>query len=262
MINDPLLSPLLIQMAVFSTIDETERTVGVSSVRLTGQAEFNGGAPPVKFDNLLAADNGSALQTSISAAMPVAFVMQGGFERVQLKRIDLNLEAFDHKKQLTIDTVTAARRDVKPGEKVHLNVTLTGENGVEVTRQVEYEVPLSAMPGPLYFTVSDASSANIADYRQVLTTPMRTPAQLLAVVNNLHPNNRAYVRVWRADPAFQFEGADLPDPPPSVAMILASSQPASAGIAQTRNSKIAQFEIDAGDMAITGAKTIQVEVKE
>jgi hypothetical protein len=188
--------------------------------------------------------------------------MQGGFDALQLKSITLNLEAYDHKKQLTIDGVTAARREVKPGEKVMLNVSLAGDNGVEVTRQVEYQVPIGFQPGPLYFTVTDASAANLADYRQVLSAAMRTPAQLLSVVNNLHPNTKAYVRVWRADPAFQLEGADLPDPPASVALILASSQSGAAGISQSRNSKIAQIEIDAGDMAVSGNKTIQVEIKE
>jgi hypothetical protein len=262
MVNDMLLSPLLMQMAVFSAIDETERTVGASSIRLTGAAEFADGAAPIQFNNLLAGDNGSAMQASLSAAIPLAFVMQGGFDTLQLKRVTLNLEAYDHKKQLTIDGVTAARREVRAGEKVQLNISLTGENGVEVVRHVEYEVPIGAQPGPLYFTVSDATSANVADYRQVLGASMRSPAQLLSVVNNLHPNTKAYVRVWRTDPAFQLEGADLPDPPASVALILSSSQSGSAGITQNRNSKIAQFEVDAGDMAISGNKTVQVEVKE
>jgi hypothetical protein len=261
LVNDPLLSPLLLQMAVFSSIDETERSVGAGSVRISGEAEFNG-STPVIFNNLLTSDNGAPMLASLSAAMPLAFVMQGGFDTVQLKKITLNLEAYDRKKQLTIDGVTAAHREVKAGEKVQLNISLTGENGLEVTRQVEYEVPIGAQPGPLYFTVSDAATTNLADYRQVLSTSMRTPAQLLGVVNSLHPNTKAYVRVWRADPAFQMEGADLPDPPASVALILASSQSGSAGITQNRNSKIAQIEIDAGDMAITGNKTIQVEVKE
>jgi SpoIVB peptidase S55 len=262
MVNDSLLTPLLMQMAVFSAIDETERTVGASSIRLTGAAEFADGAAPIEFNNLLAADNGSAMQASLSAAMPLAFVMQGGFDTLQLKRVTLNLEAYDHKKQLTIDGVTATKREVRPGERVQLHISLTGENGIEVVRQVEYEVPIGAQPGPLYFTVSDANSANVADYRQVLSASMRSPEQLLSVVNNLHPNTKAYVRVWRSDPAFQLEGADLPDPPASVALILASSQAGAAGITQSRNSKIAQFEVDAGDMAITGSKTVQVEVKE
>ena len=262
MVNDALLSPLLLQMAVFSAIDATERTVGTSSIRVTGQIEFQNASAPLRINNMYAADNGSPMLASLSAAIPVAFVMQGGFESLQLKKVSLNLEAFDQKKQLSIDGITTSRRDVRAGEKVQLNVSLTGENGVETVRRVDYQVPIGAEPGPLFFTVADANTANIADFRQVLTATARTPGQLVSTVNNLHPNTKAYIRVWRADPAFQLEGADLPDPPASVSMILSGSQSSSAGITQTRNSKIADMEIDVGDMAVTGSKTVQVEVKE
>ena len=262
MVNDALLSPLLLQMAVFSTIDATERTVGASSIRVTGQIEFQNASAPLRINNMYAADNGSPMLASLSTAIPVAYVMQGGFESLQLKKVSINLEAFDQKKQLTIDGITTSRRDVRAGEKVQLNVSLTGDNGVETVRRVDYQVPIGAEPGPLFFTVSDASTANIADFRQVLTATARTPGQLVSTVNNLHPNTKAYIRVWRADPAFQLEGADLPDPPASVSLILSGSQSSSAGITQTRNSKIADMEIDVGDMAVTGSKTVQVEVKE
>jgi hypothetical protein len=262
MVHDTLLSPLLLQMAVFSAIDATERTVGAGSIRVTGQIEFQNGTAPLRINNMYAADNGSPMLASLSAAVPVAFVMQGGFESLQLKKVSLQLEAFDQKKQLTIDSITTSRRDVRAGEKVLLNVSLTGENGAETVRRVEYQVPIGAEPGMLYFTVADAGTANIADFRQVLTATARTPGQLVSIINNLHPNTKAYVRVWRADPAFQLEGADLPDPPASVSLILAGSQSSSAGITQTRNSKIAEMEIDVGDMAVTGSKTVQLEVKE
>lgn len=262
MVQDALLSPLLLQMAVFSTIDATERTVGASSIRVTGQIEFQNVAAPVRVNNMYAADNGSPMLASLAAAIPVAFVMQGGFDSLQLKKVSLNVEAFDQKKQLTIDTVSSSRHEVRAGEKVQLNVTLTGENGVETVRQVEYQVPIGSEPGMLYFTVADANTANVADFRQVLTATARTPGQLLSTVNNLHPNTRAYVRVWRSDPAFQLEGTDLPDPPASVSLILGGSQSNAAGITAVRNSKIAEMEIDIGDMAVTGSKTVQVEVKE
>ena len=262
MVNDPLLSPLLIQMAVFSAIDATERTVGASSIRVTGEIEFQNAPAPVRLNNMFAADNGSAMQVSLSAATPLAYVMQSGFESLQLKKVALRLEAFDQKKQLAIDGISVSRREVRPGEKVRLNVVLVGENGAETARQVEYQVPIGAQPGPLYFTVADASTTNLADFRQILNANPRSAVQLITTVNNLHPNTKAYIRVWRADPAFQLEGADLPDPPASVALILAGSQSSLAGITQTRNAKIAEMEVEAGDMVISGAKTIQVEVKE
>jgi hypothetical protein len=262
MVNDPLLSPLLIQMAVYSAIDATERSVGASSIRVSGQIEFQNAPAAIRLDNIFSSDNGAAQQVALSAAIPVAYVLQSGFAALQLKSVAVKIEALDLKKQFNIDSVSASRRTVRPGEKLQLNVALAGDNGAETVRTVDYEVPIGAPAGPLYFTVSDANSANIADFRQILTASPHTASQLIATVNNLHPNNKVYVRVWRAEPAFQLEGADLPDPPASVTLILAGSQTNNAGISQVRNSKIGEMEIDTGDMAVSGTKTILVEVKE
>jgi hypothetical protein len=262
MVDDPLLSPLLIQMAVFSTIDATERTVGASSIRVTGEIEFQNAPAPVKLNNMFAGDNGSAMQVSLSAAIPIAYILQSGFDGLRLKKVALHLEASDRKKQVTIDGISVSRHEIRAGEKVTLNVVLAGENGAETKYPVEYQVPIGAEPGTLYFTVADGNTANIADFRQILGVNPHNASQLITTVNNLHPNTKAYVRVWRADPAFQLEGADLPDPPASVSLILAGSQSSLAGITQTRNSKIAEMEIDAGDRVVSGARTIQVEVKE
>jgi hypothetical protein len=47
-----------------------------------------------------------------------------------------------------------------------------------------------------------------------------------------------------------------------VALVLTGSQASLSGITQTRNSKVAAMEVDAGDMVVTGSKTIQVEIQE
>ena len=262
MVKDALLSPLLLQMAMYSAIDATERTVGSASIRISGEIEFQNAPAPVRINNIYASDNGSAAQVSLSAAVPVAYILQSGFDSLQLRSVALRLEAYDEKKQFTIDAVTASRRSVRAGEKLQIYVTLSGQNGADTTRQVEYAVPIGAEPGPLYFTVSDANVANITDFRQALTTSPHSAGQVITLVNNLHPNNKAYVRVWRANSAFQLEGADLPDPPASVALILGASQSTLAGLTQTRNAKVADMEIDTGDMSVSGMKTVQVEIKE
>ena len=87
MVSDPLLSPLLIQMAVYSAIDETERTVGAASIRVTGEIEFQNGQAPVRVDNMFAADNGTAMQGSLTASIPLAYVMQSNFNALQLKNV-------------------------------------------------------------------------------------------------------------------------------------------------------------------------------
>jgi hypothetical protein len=262
MVNDPLLSPLLVQMAVFSAIDATERTVGAATLRITGEIAFQNAPAPVRINNMFSADNGSATQASLSTAVPVAYVMQSDFNTLRLKSIALNIEAFDRKKELTIDDLTVSQREAHPGDTVRLNISLVGENGAETSRHLDYKIPIGAEPGPLYFTVADAGTANITDFHQVLGATPHTASQLITTVNDLHPNTRAYIRVWRTDPAFQLEGVDLPAPPASVTLILSESQTSLAGISQTRNSKIAEMEIDAGDVVVSGVKTAQVEIKE
>jgi hypothetical protein len=262
MVNDRFLSPLLVQMAVFSTIDATERTVGASSFRVTGEVEFHGSTAPLKFNNMYSADTGSAMLASLSTAIPLAYVLQSGFDSLQVKKVMLDIESFDAKKQLQIDSVYVGRREVRPGEKVELTTILVGENGTETARRVEYQVPMGVTPGPLFFTVADGMTTNLTEFRQFIGMQPKSISQLISTVNNLRANTKAYVRVWRPEPAFQLEGEDFPDPPPSVALILGGSQTALGSITQTRNSKVAELEVGAGDSVISGSKTIQVEVKE
>jgi hypothetical protein len=261
MVNDPLLSPLLIQMAVFATIDRTERTVGASTIRVTGRADFQNAPAPVLIDDMFSSENGTATETALSAAIPVAYVMQNNVGDLRLNSVDIKIDSLEERRRVTIDSVSVSRQQVRPGESVDLNVVLTGEKGVESDRRLTYQVPEGAPAGPLYFTVSDAGTANLSDFRAVLLSTLHTPAQLIAAVNALHPNTSAYVRVWRANPAFQLEGAELPDPPASVALILGGT-PTTAGISQSRNSKVANMEISLGDVVVSGSKTVQVEVKE
>ncbi|HTM48796.1 MAG TPA: SpoIVB peptidase S55 domain-containing protein [Bryobacteraceae bacterium] len=262
MVDDRFLSPFLLQMSVFSAIDATERTVGAGSFVVKGQIQFRDGTTPVKLDNMFAGDVSSAMQVAQSASIPLAYVLQGGFDKVRVKQVDLDIETFDQKRQLQIDHVFPSRRETRPGEPVELNVGLAGENGALITRKVRYQTPIGLTPGPLYFTISDANTANITDYRQTLGSAPRSANQMISNVNNLKVNTKAYVRAWRPDPAYQVNGEDIPSPPPSLGMILARSQAGYGGLTQTFNSKLAELEISGIGAVVTGSKTIQVDIKE
>jgi hypothetical protein len=257
-VNDRFLSPFLLQMAVFSAIDATERQTGASSVALRGAIEFENRADPVRLRNVYATDGGTAMQTAISTALPLAYLMQGGFDTLKVRRISLELESFDTKKDLSIGQVYLSRREVKAGESVELMTQLEGENGLELTRSLKYTVPLGTAPGTLYFTVADGSQTSLTELKQVMGETPHSPDQLIANVNRLRPTDKAYVRVWRAQPAYAVAGEELSDPPPSLALVLGSSQT----VTQNRNSKIAEMVIDAGEVMVIGSKTVQIEVKE
>jgi hypothetical protein len=259
MVSDPVLSPLLLQMATFSAIDATERAIGGASFILRGQIRFRGATPAARLDNMYSGDLNVPLQASVGAAAPLAFALQGGFDSLRLAGVTLDIESLPEKRQMQIGQVWTPRRDVRPGERVDLVIPLAGDNGNDQVRRVSYQVPPGAPAGPLYFTVADAMTTNLTEFRHLLSAPPRSAAQVLAVLNGLRTSSKGYVRVWRPEAGFQAEGEDLPSAPPSLALILSRGAGFTSG---GRGSKLAEFEFSAPDAVIAGARTIQVDVKD
>ena len=261
MVNDRALSPFIAQMAIYSSIDATERTLGLASYSLRGLVEFQNGIPPLKLDNTYAGDFSVPLQVSNGVASPLAYLLGAGFDALKIKNISVEIEASERKRLLQIDQITASRKEVHPGDAIDLTVSFSGENGVELQKTVRYTVPIGAPAGILNFTVADGSYSNTLDYQQLAAALPKSPTQAISFLNNLRPNTNAYVRVWRTDPAFLVQGEDLPDPPPSLGLILAKAQVAQ-GTWFARSSKIDELRIATGDVVVTGQKTVPVEVKE
>ncbi|MGH7484083.1 MAG: SpoIVB peptidase S55 domain-containing protein [Bryobacteraceae bacterium] len=262
MVNDRMLSPLLLQMAVFSAVDATERSIGASSFRVRGRLEFQGQTGPVRLDNMYAGDANTALQVSLGVAIPASYALQSGFSALRLKDVSLSIDAYERKDQFQIDQVWTSRREVRPGESVDLTVVLEGQNGREISKTVTYKVPIGAPLGTLYFTVADGNTTNLTEFQQLVSEPARTPAQVVDLLNALRDNTNAYVRVWRPDAGYQVQGLDFPSPPPSVALILAREQPTPGNLLVARSSKVTELAVSAGNAVINGSQTVQIEVKE
>ena len=257
--RDPILTPLVAQMAVFSAIDSTERSVGAATYAVRGRADFEGGT--VKFDNVYSGDVNTATMAALGVATPLSYALTSGFDALRLKSVTLEIAATETHSQMQISDAFAPRQ-AHPGDDVEISVVFSGENGVETLKKTHYRVPVGAPAGLMYLTVSDASSANLFEFQGTLTVAPRSPAQVLGLLNALRPNTSAYLRVWRADGVYTVEGRDLPSPPASVAVILGRTQPGASAQASTRGTTVTEIEIPAGDNLVSGSKTIQVEVKE
>jgi hypothetical protein len=256
MIQDRVMTPLLAQMAVFSSIDATQRAVGPATYAIRGQMEFEGGS--ARIDNVYGGDIAVGTVASLGVASPLSYALTSGFDALKLKSVRVDVTAIDRRNQLTIADV-AAPRQVRPGEDVAIIVGFTGDNGVESSKTVHYRVPVGASPGTLYISVSDGSTTNALDMQASSGAAAHSASQVLDFLNHMKSSTNAYVRIWRMDPAYAVEGRDLPDPPPSLAMILSRAQVTSPS---WRGSKVTEIEIPARESVVIGSKTVQVEVKE
>ena len=258
MIQDRVMTPLLAQMAVFSSIDATERSVGPSTYAIRGHIDFEGGT--VRLDNVYGGDIGVGAIASMGVATPLAYSLTSGFDALKLKNVVVDVAPVDRRNQIQIADLAAPRK-VRPGADLEIIVGFTGENGVESSKTVHYRVPIGAPPGTLYVTASDAAYTNMLELQAAMGTPAHSAAQVLDFLNSLRTSTKTYVRVWRMDPAYTVEGRDLPDPPPSLAMILGRAQALGSSL-NWRGSKVTEIEIPARESVVTGSKTVQVEVKE
>ncbi|MDP9113772.1 MAG: hypothetical protein M3O20_08830 [Acidobacteriota bacterium] len=260
LVQDRVMTPLLMQMAVFSAIDSTERSVGGQTYSVRGQLDFEGG--PVRVDDVYSGDVGVAIIASAAIGSPIAFALQSGFDALNLRGVTLDIAPVERRSQQQVVDMMAPR-SVRAGEDLELTVVMAGENGQESARRVKYRVPIGTQPGTLNFTVADATSTNVIEFQSAAGMPQRSPQQVLNLLNGLRSNTKAYVRVWRAEPSYSVEGRDIPDPPPSLAMLLTRAQAGAPAQVNTRGAKIAELEVaGAAGSVVTGGKTIQVEVKE
>jgi len=262
MVDDRYLSPFLLQMAVYSAIDATERTLGTGSLAIRGQVEFQDGTPPLRLDEMYAGEGNVPLQVSLAAALPMAYLLQGGFDTLRPKSVSLTVDVFGEKRQWQIDQVWPSRKSVRPGEEVELNILLVGQNGAELVKKLRYPIPPGARTGVYHFTISDGLTANLGEYQRLAAWKMRSPAQLVSLLNGLRSNTHAYVRIWRTEPGFRVQGEDLPGPPASVALVLGRGQGSAGGAEMSTLSEIAELRVPVGNAVVSGAKTIQVEVRE
>ncbi len=258
-VRDPAMTPFLLQMVTMAAIEATERIIGAVSFQMHQRVEFEKAEPMDSF-NIFSGEFNAGMQAAQNGAIPVAYAMQQGFPELAVKTISIEIEAAEQRNQVQIEEVTPERRTVRPGETVRVSILFTGE-GKRFTRTAEYKVPIGATPGLLQLTVVDGPTANLLEFRNVVMTTPRSSVQVARLLNQLRTNTNAYLRIWRADPAFTSQGEDLPHPPPSAANLLSRSQGANA-LTLNYTSRIAELEIPIKTMMVSGSKTVAVEVKE
>src|SRR5690606_38167466 len=110
MAQDQVLTPLLLQMVLYSALDASERTLGSSSVRVRGSVHFDALPDPVRVDTMYAGDYNVPLVASLGTTLPVAYALQNSVDMLRVESVDLTVEAQPVRKQYSIENVWTSRR--------------------------------------------------------------------------------------------------------------------------------------------------------
>jgi hypothetical protein len=264
LVNDRVLTPFLLQMALYSAADTSERQVGASSLRVTGMVEFaNEATPPLRLDNMFSGTSNLPMQAATAAAVPLAYLLQNGFDDLQPRSIRLAMESIEEERRLEIDRSWVSNTSVRAGSEIEIAVALRGAKGSEIIRKTKYQVPAGTPAGPLMITVADADSLNAQEW-QLFANPRQAPSpdQLIHALNRLRRNDRLYIRIWRPARGFVLQTERLPAPPASVAGLLSIPSKTGGEVKDEWQSAMAEIELGGFDSVVNGQIHTKVTVVE
>jgi hypothetical protein len=219
LVDDPLLSPLLLYTAINGVLGTIARTFGSATVRLReGSVIKVDGATDVRLDNLFAGDGATSDASGLSAFL-LYLVMNNEWSTPRVSGINLILDYDREPRIATVRRVTLDRYRVKAGTSVIARVLVAPYRGPDREFIREIEIPEETAPGPLTLQFGDAAAMNRVDDADGPVVP-RNLAQLVTLVNRLRRNDRVYILASRADNGVFLGGARLPNLPPSITSIL------------------------------------------
>jgi hypothetical protein len=254
-VNDEHLTPLLLMITVFNSIQARERSMGEFTVSVRGSIAMNG-QKPIELERRFASQNATMLAAT-SIAAPVAEIMGSGFEDVSLKGVNLEIWASEETNVATLERLSLDRTEVSSGDTVEVHAYIRTEAGRQFVQRIPVEIPADVASGPLMITVGDGASLQEAPAKQFV--PL-TLDQLVSAINRVKKNDRLYLRVQRPAPGVMIGTNELPNLPPSSVATLNSDR-SSGGYTPMSVSQLYERELTRAEFVISGQQTITVTVK-
>ena len=258
MANDPFLTPLLVNAAVYNTLITFERAQGAVTLKVKGKIHVKD-EPTVEiakwffFRQRRAECRGSL--NSGAGQLPDGRAV---ISNLDLQNIDLEISAQEDDQAALLDSIRLPRTEVKAGEFLDLEITYKKTNGEMFQDTYPVLIPANASPGPLTMLVADGSTLMSMDEKEEGENLIpRDLTQLIKFINNLRKNDRLYVRLFRQEPGAVVKGEGMPGLPPSILAILKSERKAGA-ITPIRTSTLMEYEMDATDYMVSGAKALSL----
>lgn len=258
-VTDNFLTPFLMTFTVHNSIVSSERAIGSQTLQVKARISIKG-QNAVRFENSISDPSSSPAIAAVTAASPVNFLLNSGFDDLIMERIDLEIHAVEQDRQVRLEKVWQDKLEVKAGEEVELTVFLRKANGEMLVEKHPVFIPADIQPGPLDIMIGDGISLTRAEAEEEPGefTPQNLE-QLVRAINNLKKNDRLYIRLFRNRQGAIIGGEGLPDLPPSF-LSLYNSGKTSGDVKPINRVVYGEYELQATEFVLTGQQTIQVRV--
>jgi hypothetical protein len=254
-VNDQFLTPLLLNITLYSTLGATERSLGDSTISVSGTIDVKG-QPPISLERRFSSNQAGA-QAAGSVAMPVAALLSSGFDDVEIGGIHVNITSSDERRAGTLERIALDRTEVARGETVEVQAFVRTDSGKQYVQRIPVEIPSDVPLGQLVLFVGDGGALQQASASQSFVP--KDLGQLVGAINKIKKNDRLYVKLFRITPGAVVGTDELPSLPPSVVATL-NSERSSGGFTPTMLSPLSEKELSPAEFVIEGQQLIAINV--
>jgi hypothetical protein len=250
----PSMSPTLIAIGLLEGVTAASFAGGSQGLDLTARIALEGYEDLVleqSFDGFNA-----ATETAIYLLTAAGYLMQNPLAEVSLDRVDVDLVQSPQPRVANLVAAHAERTQIRPGERVKLNLDLVPYRGGPFRRTIEVTAPADLPAGRYYLFVGDGSSI---DGARMLMEPVEPQSfdQALALLRSFHSRQDLVVLGVYRGRGLVVAGEAMPRLPASIRSLW---QAASTMSATPLNLAIAQQVSERLDRPIQGLVRIDLEV--
>ena len=222
--DNRVLSPFLLRTSVTGAILNKGNLPPDHTVEYRGSIELEG-ERKIEFNNISTGTGPD--QVANEGTGTIAMLMNNPFEKVTVKSVDFDIRISAEKALSRIWSVSLSDTEVKPGEKVDVEITLQSVLAEKKKYGCSYTIPAQLKPGRYELIVCGAD-----DYENFLkkAIPYRFTAdslpELIDVLNfslNI-ARDRLYCLLVLPPGGVAVEKAELPDLPATKALVLADAK--------------------------------------
>ena len=258
-ISDRFMTPLMMNMTLFNLILATERSLGASTLEVSGTIHLIGGEQ-VTVNSAFAGDVNAPAQATLAAIAPLAYLMAGGFEGLAIGSVELSVRSSDSRRSAHLDAVSVDRTEVRAGDTVTLKATLHTPDGDEVVEEYPMVIPQGLAPGRVQLLIGDGIAITAADLQRAPAAPPHDLEQVIRELNALRKTDRLYVKVLSSSPGAVVEGEEMPSLPPSMMALLSTERSSDSHTSGTGSSPVGEFELQTSDLVIEGQRSLTLTV--
>jgi hypothetical protein len=258
-IDDRFMTPLMMNMTLFSLILATERSLGDLTLEVTGTINLEGGQE-VAIDSAFAGALNVPVQATLATVAPISYLLSGGFEALEIESVELTVRSTDRRRSARLDAVSVDRTEVRAGETVTIEARLRTLDGNESIEQYPVVIPQGLAPGRVLLMIGDGVTMTASDLQRAPSTPPNDLGQVIRELNGLRKTDRLYVKVFSANPGAVIDGEELPSLPPSMMAMLSTGRSSDSNTSGTQVSPVSEFELRPSDLVIQGQRSLRLVI--